>query len=239
MSLPERPGATPSFEQRNAYRQSPSRRFRPGDVEAGGYQSVMGQPHHQRGPSASSFAETIAAPNTNVERDPLSPTPDQQSMPEQPFQRKRSLIRPERNRIGKDHPNYHYRKHAANMNTLPSSTGNDPILEDLEGTTDLSGAGSRNGDANSDDSPPRRKLERAHTGQGEKNRVRQRVTSGGKPSRIQKEGPKREPKVVEQVRPPSFWNIYCAIITFWCPDFMLKCCGKRSCLLYTSPSPRD
>ena len=149
-------------------------------------------------------------------------------MPEQPFQRKRSLIRPERNRIGKDHPNYHYRKHAANMNTLPSSTGNDPILEDLEGTTDLSGAGSRNGDANSDDSPPRRKLERAQPGEGEKNRVRRRTSGGGKPSRIQKEGPKREPKVVEQVRPPSFWNIYCAILTFWAPDFMLKCCGKRS-----------
>ena len=45
--------------------------------------------------------------------------------------RKRSLIRPERNRIDQDHPNYHYRQHAQNMTVLPSTTGNDPLVEDI------------------------------------------------------------------------------------------------------------
>jgi len=46
------------------------------------------------------------------------------------FNRKRSLIRPERNRIDRDHPNYHYRQHAQRMEVFPSTTGNDPIMED-------------------------------------------------------------------------------------------------------------
>ena len=33
--------------------------------------------------------------------------------------RKRSLIRPERNRIDRDHPNYYYRKHAQEHARLP------------------------------------------------------------------------------------------------------------------------
>ncbi|KAL2020863.1 hypothetical protein VTK56DRAFT_7854 [Thermocarpiscus australiensis] len=229
MSLPERPGAMPSYEERHSYRQTPSRRQRPADIEAGGYAPVGGRPLHQRGPSASSFAETIPSPNPEIERTPLSPTANPALPPESPFQRKRSLIRPERNRIGKDHPNYHYRKHAANMDTLPSSTGNDPIVEDLEGTTDLSGSGSRNDDAGSDLSPPRRdrpsKLRSAEAEKGV--RARRRASSGAKHGKITKES-KRQRQVVEQIRPPSLWNVYCAIVTFWCPGFILKCFGMPS-----------
>ncbi|KAK4190545.1 glycosyltransferase [Podospora australis] len=226
MSLPERPGATPSYEERHSYRQTQSRRQRPADIEAG-YAPVAGQSLHQRGPSASSFAETIASPNPEIERTPLSPTGDRP--PDSPFQRKRSLIRPERNRIGKDHPNYHYRKHAANMNTLPSSTGNDPIAEDLEGTTDLSNSNSRNDDeAPSDITPPRKKRSsktpRVREEEKPVRAARRRTSSGAKHGKITKEG-KGQKKVVEQMRPPSFWNIYCAIITFWAPGFVLKCFG--------------
>ncbi|GAB1311127.1 Chitin synthase, class 3 [Madurella fahalii] len=229
MSLPERPGATPSYEERHSYRHTTSRRHRPADLEAGGYAPVARQSLHQRGPSASSFAETIASPNPEIERTPLSPTADHAQSPTSPFQRKRSLIRPERNRIDKDHPNYHYRKHAANMDTLPSSTGNDPIAEDLEVTTDPSGSGSRNGDAVSDQSPPRRhRSSRHHGGHGgdveKAGRTRRRASSGAKHSKITKES-KRQREAAEQIRPPSFWNIYCAIITFWCPGFVLKCFG--------------
>ncbi|KAK9460359.1 chitin synthase-domain-containing protein [Lipomyces oligophaga] len=44
------------------------------------------------------------------------------------FSRKRSLIRPERSRINKDHPTYYYTQHASQqkLNTHPSSTGIDP-----------------------------------------------------------------------------------------------------------------
>jgi len=115
------------------------------------------------------------------------------------------------------------------MNTLPSSTGNDPILEDLEGTTDISGTGSRNDDAISDESPPRRKptSKTPRAVEVEKHaRSRRRASSGAKHhGKVTKES-KRQRKAAEQLRPPSFWNIYCAIITFWCPGFILKLFGK-------------
>lgn len=232
MSLPERPGAAPPFETRNSYRQSPSRRNRPADVEAGGYYPVGVT--HQRGPSVTSFAETLPSPNGNTEDIPLSPTsPDAlEHGSVLPMQRKRSLIRPERNRIGKDHPNYHYRKHAANMKTIPSSTGNDPILEDLEGTTDVSG--SRMGDGVSDTTPGDvgRSRTNSHEEAEKTSRTRRRTSGHAKrASKISKEtrrAEKKKAKPQEVIRPPSLWNVYCAIVTFWCPDFILKgCCGKK------------
>lgn len=228
MSLPERPGQTPSpFEHRASYRQSPSRRNRPADIEARGYYPVTGDSghHHQRGHSSTSLAETIQSPNGNTERMPLSPTsprPDDVVADEQqPFTRKRSLIRPERSRIDQSHPNYHYRRHAANMAVLPSSTGHDPIVEDIEGTTDNSGV--RTMDGHSDTSPPRgpRKVS-----DPEKARLRSRRRSSHAKGKVTKE--KRRPKKEEQIRPPSLWNVYCAIITFWCPDFILACFGMKS-----------
>ncbi|KAK8042315.1 chitin synthase-domain-containing protein [Apiospora rasikravindrae] len=225
MSLPERPGGRPSHETRSSYRPSPSRRNRPSDVETGGYFPVTGQGHHQRTSSTASYAETTDHPNGTTERLPLSPSTESGGFPrddEHTISRKRSLIRPERNRIGKDHPNYHYRKHAANMEVLPSSTGNDPILEDLDGTTDLSTA--RSPDDGFENSPPRR----SRKGDPEKVRhsksKRRRASGGG---RLAKDARKRQqPK--EVLSPPSPWNFYCAVVTLWCPDFILSCCGWNS-----------
>ncbi|CRK28007.1 hypothetical protein BN1708_015053, partial [Verticillium longisporum] len=231
MSLPERPGGN-SSEHRNAYRQSQSRRHRPADIEASSYYPVEGgrSSRHQRGLSANSFAETIPSPNNSfVENMPLSPTGERPAEADQPFQRKRSLIRPERNRIDKDHPNYHYRKHAANMSTMPSATGNDPIAEDIEATTDVSGSRSQTLDGVSDTSPPRGHGSRPNSGEQEKKAPRSsaKSVSRHKSGKITKSAKKRSTPQ-EVIRPPSFWNVYCAIITFWCPDFMLKCFGMRS-----------
>ncbi|KAL7629419.1 Chitin synthase, class 3 [Parahypoxylon ruwenzoriense] len=226
MSLPERPGTVSPSYDRSPYRQSSSRRTRPTDIETGGYYPVSGRgiTSHQRAPSGNSFAETIRNPNGTTERSPLSPTLPDDSSPTAVPSRKRSLIRPERNRIDRDHPNYHYRKHAANMETLPSSTGNDPIFEDLEGRTDLSA--DRTIDGASDSSAPRRQ----GSGDSEKNKPkvsqRRRHSGGQKISKSSREAKRRKPK--EIISPPSVWNVYCAIITFWCPDFILGCCGFRS-----------
>ncbi|KAL2154173.1 hypothetical protein VTH82DRAFT_2849 [Thermothelomyces myriococcoides] len=116
------------------------------------------------------------------------------------------------------------------MNTLPSSTGNDPILEDLEGTTDLSGSASRNDEALSDVTPPRRHRSKRHAAEEEKSgRTRVRTSGGVKHGKISKEKKsKRQREVEEQLRPPSLWNIYCAIVTFWAPGFILACFGLRS-----------
>lgn len=149
--------------------------------------------------------------------------------------RKRSLVRPERNRIGKDHRNYHYHKHAANMDVLPSSTGNDPILENMDGSTERSGGSQAN--ASISDSPPRPAGSREASGDHEKGQSRVRTrparTKSGKITKQQgkstrKASRKSNKGAEDQLRPPSFWNVYCAIVTLWCPDFILRCFGKTT-----------
>ncbi|KAI0013466.1 glycosyltransferase family 2 protein [Xylariaceae sp. FL0662B] len=227
MSLPERPGAVgSSHDHRSSYRQPPARRNRPADIETGGYHPVSGRrpSSHHRARSGQSFPETIRNSNGVTERSHLSAADDTANVPSNTPSRKRSLIRPERQHFDKDHPNYYYRKHAANMDTLPSTTGNDPIYGDIEGTTELSG--DRTHGAISDDSPPRRQ----HSGDGEKAKPRgsqrRRHSGSHKIAKTTREAKRRKPK--ETISPPSVWNVYCAIVTFWCPDFILNCCGFNS-----------
>lgn len=146
--------------------------------------------------------------------------------------RKRSLIRPERGRIDADHPNFHYRQHAARMEVLPSSTGNDPIAEDGDDITESSDLRTSN-EAESDITGPSKKSSRGHgagpeMGLGEKAgrspRSRQKLTR--EKSRKMTKEEKEIQKRLDVVKPPSLWNVYCAIVTFWCPDFILKCFGK-------------
>lgn len=152
------------------------------------------------------------------------------------FGRKRSLIRPERNRIDRDHPNYHYRQHAQNMTVHPSTTGNDPIVEDQgeaetvssESTDmknfnrpDRAGPG---GMAYSDSSPPRRRGEATVEPAPGGNKLQRKITR--KDPKIMEAEEKQRQKERDSVRPPSLWNVYCAIITFWCPGVILACFGK-------------
>lgn len=156
------------------------------------------------------------------------------------FSRKRSLVRPERGRIDRDHPNYHYRQHAQNMTVFPSTTGNDPILEDhVEQATidsDETDMKSLNrpdqlgstGMADSDNSPPRGGNHEALpvvVGNGNK-RVKRKM--GRRKSNAISEEQKRYQKELDAVRPPSLWNVYCAAVTFWCPGAVLSCFGKPS-----------
>ncbi|GAB0137367.1 Chitin synthase 4 [Epichloe bromicola] len=233
MPSPDRPGGSPVYEQRNTYRSSHSRRARPDDIETG-FRTVH-RAGHERGKSASSFAETISNPNVPTEAHPLSPTQPTMSppphSPDQHFPRKRSLIRPERNRIGKDHRNYHYLKHAANMETMPFSTGNDPVLEGFDESTERSGGSQAHGSF-SESAHTRENRSRQTSGDQEKTPARVKSQPHrSKSGKSSKSGTKREKSrkkaaIPEQIRPPSAWNVYCAIVTFWCPDFMLRCCGK-------------
>lgn len=184
---------------------------------------------HSRGDSSHSVATTVPPPsNTTTDEVPLSPDLESAGLPgEAAISRKRSLVKPERNRIGKDHPNYHYRQHAANMQTKPSRTGNDPVYEDFEGTTYM--ATSNREDAPSESIASKgKKGSTRDSGEAEKPKhSRKRANSRKHSGKITKRGSKHR-KEVEQIRPPSLWDIYCAIITFWCPNFVLKCFGKRS-----------
>src|ERR1700761_1268776 len=114
-----RPATSPTREKSHSpYRDSPSRR--PHDLETG---------HNTNNPPLRFAADTYPpSPNSRAaDWEPIMSNPLNQTE----LGRKKSLIRPERNRIDRDHPNYHYRKHAQNMEVFPSTTGNDPVLEDL------------------------------------------------------------------------------------------------------------
>jgi chitin synthase len=147
--------------------------------------------------------------------------------------RKRSLIRPERNRIDRDHPNYYYRKHAQNMTVYPSTTGNDPIIEDtLEAETIASESDLKNLN------PPKK-----HASGGPYTDKSTPLDGGNPPldratsRRLQRKLTRKDTKILEAeelqrqkekdaARPPSLWNVYCSIVTFWCPDAVLRCFGK-------------
>ena len=146
------------------------------------------------------------------------------------FTRKRSLVRPERRRIDRDHPNYHYRQHAQNMEVFPSTTGNDPIVEDLgEGETllreDNDTQREKVGGSEIPEGPARGRARDLPpvVGNGNK-RARRRLER--KETKVMSDEDKRRQKELDAVRPPSLWNVYCAMVTFWCPGAILKCFGK-------------
>ncbi|EGD89330.1 chitin synthase CHS3 [Trichophyton rubrum CBS 118892] len=219
MSLPQRPGASSSSPSQPSFRDSYQRR-RP-DIE--------------------------------------SPSPSPSPTPAGELGRKRSLIRPERHRISRDHPNYHYRQHAQNMSVYPSTTGNDPVYEEagapeLVDTSETISSGStglksitkpernttsleRNPsiDVNSVPSttggaptPSPRPPAAADSRQSDSHRRMQRKLSR-KASKSTKEErrleEKRRQQEMDNIKPPSLWNVYCGMITFWAPDFILKCFG--------------
>ena len=157
--------------------------------------------------------------------------------------RKKSLVRPERNRIDQDHPNYYYRQHAQRMNIIPSTTGNDPIAEDdgeheeeangneiLEDTFNETESEERGKSVSEDVIDVDEKQHRRHR-RRRRRRTSEAVDEG--PRRLQRKntkqmGEKEQIRRKQQVdvRAPSLWSIYCAIITFWAPGAILACFGK-------------
>jgi chitin synthase len=158
-------------------------------------------------------APTLSIPPVPYLDNPVSPV----GTPGPELGRKKSLIRPERMRIGKDHPNYHYRQHAQQhgMDVLPSTTGNDPILEDQVSSTDSTP--NQQAERYSDDVVPTP----AHS-----NNLQRGATKKRKSHRTAEKAVGVEQKEKENLSPPSAWNVYCAIVTFWCPDAVLGCFGK-------------
>ena len=221
---------TPKREHRSPYRDSSSRRSRPHrDIEAGTYVDAPIPRTPSRKPKQQAYIEAdLSPPKQTGEKAPMVPSQGGASE----FTRKRSLIRPERGRIDRDHPNYHYRQHAQNMTVLPSTTGNDAIIEgngeeetEISDETDLkrlSRPGNPGLDAMtySDESPRGRASSKGAKGSRKIRRRRSRKVP------VMSEEEKRIQKELNSVRPPSLWNVYCAIITFWCPGAILSCFGK-------------
>ncbi|KAF9699513.1 hypothetical protein EKO04_002383 [Ascochyta lentis] len=219
MSLPQRSDGSQREQRRASRDPTAHRRRRPSDAEN---TRSHDRTHSHSKTGAHTHARPLPSPGTPVpmDRDPIMRS--QQSTPAHDLGRKRSLIRPERRPNDPNDPNYHYRKHAQRMNVHPSTTGNDPIMEDaLEAetvssdSTDLkpphmrnaSGGGYNDKQAPLDDESPH---------------AARRLTRSKTMENLEKQRQKEKDKM----RPPSLWNVYCAIITFWCPNAVLKCFGK-------------
>ena len=153
--------------------------------------------------------------------------------------RKKSLVRPERSKIDRDHPNYHYRKHAQNMTVYPSTTGNDPIAEDTDDEAildppeaELNGLngldpGGLGGAVEASGSPRRgRRKRRKSTIVGSDGTRRHLQRKVNRHDDYLTEDVKRKQKEQDTLRPPNLWNFYCAVITFWAPGTILACFGK-------------
>lgn len=220
MSLPQRPGEN-SRDERSGYRGTRRRH----DEESGYYNNGAGpytSSRHRRGPSDTDPLEPTAASN-----------PGARTRAPGDLGRKRSLVRPERNRIDRDHPNYYYRQHAANMDVLPSTTGNDPIIEDVDAeSTETDGL--RSSQEAESDLTPQKKNARSRVTEPESYPLEKVGTSPRGPAKLQRQRTapkltkedKRRKRDAEVLKPPTFWNVYCAVVTFWCPDFVLRCFGK-------------
>ncbi|KAB8273204.1 chitin synthase-domain-containing protein [Aspergillus minisclerotigenes] len=214
MSLPQRPGkASPRREEvHSAFRESSRRRRR--DSETGGLTDTLSSPtshrhhHHRRHRSHSSRRKK----DVDEERGDTG----------EEIRRKKSFVKPERSRIDQDHPNYHYRQRSQNMPTYPSATGHEPLMSG-DGEVDTNSSRSMDrpkegvyGEHGNINKP----MERAPSRRRTKKRRHSRKIS--KKASAQE---RRRQKALEQVRPPSLWSTYCAIITFWAPDFVLRCFG--------------
>lgn len=220
---PNSPRREHRHHHRHAYTDSPtSRRRRPSDVEARAYdspQSPTKRLQRQHG------GPPVPSPPIRAgDRDPMMEHSNHAELG-----RKRSLIRPERNRINKDHPNYQYRKHAQNMPVYPSTTGHDPYIEADEEDTESS----TSTDFRIRTEPYGHRLQHSLP---EKQEVVVETKHRGQ--KLRRTISKKEARIIETEKkqlyhpnydkPPSLWQSYCRIITVWAPNAILRCFGKVS-----------
>ncbi|PTU23961.1 hypothetical protein P175DRAFT_0489137 [Aspergillus ochraceoroseus IBT 24754] len=211
MSLPQRPGknSPQRDETRSAFRE-PSRRRR---RESGSGKTDPTSPtsthrhhrHHRRHSS-----------RTRGDVD------EERGETGEAVTRKKSMVKPERNRVDSNPANYHYPQRTPNMPPYNSTTGAEPLIE---------GDGETNSSQSMESKQRKDALYGAH---GNVNKPMERVPSrrrskkrkgSRKISKKEAAAERRRQEALEQVRPPSPWTTYCAVITFWAPDFLLKCFG--------------
>ncbi|OQN97788.1 Chitin synthase D [Cryoendolithus antarcticus] len=140
--------------------------------------------------------------------------------------RKRSLIRPERRRQDDADPNYYYRQHAQNMDVMPSTTGNDPQLEEDFATMSSQSDPLKPSDL---DSPPRnekRSKTDAMTRAASKTGHNKLIRKGTRDDEHREKEVRRQ-KIKEASGTPSLWGTYCHMITFWAPNVALRCFGMK------------
>lgn len=112
------------------------------------------------------------------------------------------------------------------MEVFPSTTGNDPVIEDQddEGETLITEETELHRSGQGSPESPRGRTRELKPVVGNGNRRLKRKV-GRKEKPVLSDEEKRRQKELDAVRPPSLWNVYCAMVTFWCPGIILKCFG--------------
>ena len=105
------------------------------------------------------------------------------------------------------------------MPTYPSATGNQPLTEGLVDSADEDEEDDDEEEEEDDEQQEETRRLRREPRQRKKRRSSRRLS---KTAAIEE---RQRQRAMEQVRPPSPWTAYCALITFWAPDFILMCFG--------------
>jgi chitin synthase len=183
----------------------------PGDLSSPASQNNTPLRDHQLSPLASSPAyddgQGLMSPQTGLAR-------------------KKSLVRNDRRPVDANQRDYYYRKHALGMNVHPSTTGADPTADD-EAITVSSESTEMKSLAAGD-----RRLHTAVTEQ-----TNEKTYDDRRNTKLQRKVTVREKKRDDDLRrqreraavvPLSPWVAYCRVVTFWCPDVLLRCFGMPS-----------
>lgn len=232
MSLPQRPGkVSPRRDDHTSFRDPPRRRRR--DSQPDGDLNEHYYHHHRRRSSGgnnnnnrssrphrnrSSSIHRHRYHRSSSSRRPLRDGDEERNLPGAEVRQKKNLVKPERSRIDSGHPNYHYRQRSQKMPTYPSATGNDPLAEG-----DANSAHSA-GDEDEDDEEEKQqeRMDRLQRGPGRQRKKRRSSRKISKQAAVEE---RQRQEAMEQVRPPSPWTAYCALVTFWAPNFILECFG--------------
>ncbi|KAJ5591921.1 uncharacterized protein N7459_002290 [Penicillium hispanicum] len=213
MSLPQRPGkGSPRREEVRAFRE-PSRRHRR-DIDTGAYSDS---------PTTSPTTHRHRRRRSHSQRRVADPDEDRMERGGD-LRRKKSMVKPERRRIDSDHPNYHYQKRSHNMNTYPSATGNDPLL-DQDGEAETNSSRSMDIKTKEHLYGARGNVNKPMDRVPSRHRSKKKKRSSRRVSRSKSVEEKVRQKAMEQVRPPDLWTTYCALVSCLVPDFVLKCFG--------------
>ncbi|KAF9446274.1 glycosyltransferase family 2 protein [Macrolepiota fuliginosa MF-IS2] len=137
--------------------------------------------------------------------------------------RKKSLVRPDREKIEPGHRQWHYRSHVAQLEQegnsrvgiMPSSTGNYPQRDDLRRGRSLLG---REEDVHESG------LALFKRGTLRRKRA-QSSSSGGQPP---PPPPENRRGCWKGPGPSGPWMLYCYFLTVWVPPFFMRQCGLRS-----------
>ena len=108
------------------------------------------------------------------------------------------------------------------MNVMPSTTGRDPQLED-----DMATMSSESTALKAGESPPRTEKQRSRKHSGAKRSGSKKLVRKTTATREEETKEKRRQKIQDAAGTPSLWSTYCHLITFWCPNVVLRCFGFK------------